>query len=69
MNTLQISLVAARVNAEMTQKQVAETMDVDRSTVRRWEKGEKIPDIDQSMKLASLYGLTLDNIFFGKKTR
>lgn len=69
MKPLQISLVAARVNAEMTQKQVAESLDVDRSTIRRWEKGEKIPDVDQSMKLASLYGLTLDNIFFGKKTR
>lgn len=69
MKPLQISLAAARVNAEMTQKQVAESLDVDRSTVRRWEKGEKVPDVAQSMKLASLYGLTLDNIFFGKKTR
>lgn len=43
MEVLQISLAAARVNAEMTQEQVAEKMQVDRSTVRRGEKGDKIP--------------------------
>lgn len=69
METLQISLAAARVNAEMTQKQVADAMKVDRSTVGRWEKGEKVPDYDEAKRLAGLYRVPLDNIFFGKKTR
>ena len=69
MEMLQISLPAARINAEMTQKEVADAMGVDRSTVGRWEKGEKVPDYDEAKKLAELYGLTVDNIFFGKRTR
>ena len=69
LETLQISLAAARVNAELTQKDVAKLMEVDRSTIRRWEKGEKIPDYDKSKKLSEIYGIPLDNIFFGKKTR
>nr|DAZ60467.1 MAG TPA: SOS-response transcriptional repressor [Caudoviricetes sp.] len=44
-------------------------MGVDRSTVIRWEKGEKIPDYDESKKLSGLYEIPLDNIFFGKRTR
>lgn len=69
MEVLQISLAAARVNAEMTQEQVAEKMQVDRSTVRRWEKGDKIPGYDESKKLSAIYNIPLDYIFFRKKSR
>lgn len=64
-----ISLAAARVNAEMTQEDVAEEMNVDRSTVRRWEKGIKIPNYDESKRLSEIYQIPLDNLFFGKRTR
>lgn len=69
MEALQISLAAARVNAGLTQKDAANLMDVDRSTIRRWEKGEKIPDYDESKRLSQIYNIPLDNIFFGKKSR
>lgn len=69
MEELQISLASARVNAQYTQKEVAKFMGVDRSTVIRWEKGEKIPDYDESKKLSGLYEIPLDNIFFGKRTQ
>lgn len=69
MQTMQISLAAARVNAELTQKQVSSILNVDRSTVRRWEKGDKIPDYDVSRRLSKIYNMPLDNIFFGKRTR
>lgn len=69
MEKLQISLAAARVNAEMKQEEAAKIMGVDRSTIRRWEKGDKIPDYDETKKLSQLYGVPLDNIFFGKRTR
>ena len=48
----------------MTQEQVAEKMQVDRSTVRRWEKGDKIPGYDESKKLSAIYNIPLDYIFF-----
>lgn len=69
MEKFQISLAAARVNAEFTQEEAARIMGVDRSTIRRWEKYEKIPNYDESERLANLYGVSLDNIFFGKRTR
>ena len=66
---LQISLAAARVNAEMTQEEVAKIMQVDRSTVRRWERGDKVPGYDESKKLSAIYNMPLDYIFFGRKSR
>ena len=51
MEKLQITLEAARVNAGMTQKEVAMAMNVDRTTVIRWEKAKKIPNYDESEKL------------------
>lgn len=69
MAEIQISLEAARVNAELTQAEMAGIMNVDRSTIRRWEKGEKIPNFDESIRLAEVYGIPTDNIFFGKRTR
>ncbi len=69
MEKLQISLAAARVNAEMTQEEVATAMNVDRTTVIRWEKARKIPDHIEAQRLAELYRIPLDNIFFGKRTR
>ena len=38
MNKLKISLAAARVNAEMTQEDVAKEMHVSKNTVVNWEK-------------------------------
>lgn len=69
MEKLQITLAAARVNAGMTQEEVATAMNVDRTTVIRWEKAKKIPNYDESERLSQLYRIPLDNIFFGKKTR
>lgn len=66
---LQISLKSARVNAGMTQKEVAKAMNVDRSTIARWEKTKKVPNYDECEKLAELYRIPFDNIFFGKRSR
>ena len=39
MEKLQISLAAARVNAGMTQDDVAKKMKVSKNTIVKWEKG------------------------------
>lgn len=67
MNNIQITLEAARVNAGLTQEQAAINMGVDRSTIRRWEKGQKLPAIDDCKRLAEIYGIPFDFIFFGKR--
>lgn len=60
---LQISLAAARVNAEMTQLEVAEKMQVAKKTVINWEKGRSTPRISEIEMLSKIYGIPQDNIF------
>ena len=43
MEVIQISLAAARVNADLSQKEAAEKIGVAPVTLSRWEKGEAIP--------------------------
>lgn len=68
METLQISLAAARVNAELTQEEVARNMKVSKNTVVSWEKGLSEPSITQGRKLSALYKIPLDNIFLPNKS-
>ncbi len=46
-----------RQKAGLTQQQLAEKMYVDRSTVARWEKGYRIPDLIQLQRLAACLGV------------
>ena len=59
-----ISLKAARVNADMTQKEAAKLLNVDKSTIISWEKGKTHPDYIKAKKLSEIYGIQLDYINF-----
>ena len=61
---LQITLAAARVNAGMTQEDVAREMHVSKQTIVNWEKGNSEPSISQSKMLSELYKMPLKYIFF-----
>ena len=63
LSKLRISLAAARVNAEMTQEDVAREMHVSKNTVVNWEKGKLEPTISQSRELSKLYNMPLEYIF------
>ncbi len=63
MEKLQISLAAARVNAQMTQEDVAREMHVSKQTIVNWEKGKVIPGIPEVEMLARIYNIPQDNIF------
>lgn len=67
MAEIQISLEAARVNAKLTQVEIADIMGVDQSTIRRWERGEKVPNYDEIKKISSVYKIPIDNIFSEKE--
>lgn len=64
MEKLQISLAAARVNANMTQQDVAREMGISKQTIVNWEKGKNAPGIAQMQMLSKLYNIPTDNIFF-----
>lgn len=61
---IQIRLAAARVNAGMTQEDIAKKMKVSKQTIVNWEKGASEPSIRQSRELSKYYGIPLENIFF-----
>lgn len=63
MSKLQISLAAARVNAEMTQTEAAKAMSVSKNTLVNWEKGTSKPSITQAKELSAIYKIPLDYIF------
>ena len=63
-NPIKISLAAARVNAEMTQEEVAKIMHVGKQTVCNWEKGATEPKISQGEQLSKLFNIPYDMIIF-----
>ena len=54
------NLVQLRKMRQMTQEYIAERIGVTRQAVAKWERGESIPDIDSCVKLADIYGTTVD---------
>lgn len=61
MENMQLSLAALRINAGMTQQDVADRLGVSRGTVIKWENGEEVKGI-VIYALAKLYGVEIDNI-------
>ena len=61
---IQITLAAARVNAGMTQEDVARTMRVSKQTIGNWEKGKVTPKPAQFEMMCRLYNIGADYIFF-----
>lgn len=67
-DVIQISLAAARVNAKLTQEEVAKKMKIGKRTVINWEKGNAIPSFADLNMLSDIYGIPIDNIFLPKKS-
>lgn len=59
-----ITLKAARVNANFTQKEAAKKLGISKGTLASYEKYRTIPGIDTANRIADLYGLTVDGIIF-----
>ena len=46
----------------LTQEEVAEKLGVTRQAIAKWERGETSPDVEFCIKLAGLYGTTVDTL-------
>lgn len=64
MPDFQISLAAARINAVLTQEEVARALRVKTETVVNWETGDAEPEISQGRELSTLFKIPLEYIFF-----
>lgn len=65
---MKVSLKAARVNAELTQRQAAQGLGVDVTTIINWENGRTSPKYIQLEELCKLYDIPVDCVFLGKKS-
>lgn len=65
---IQISLAAARVNAKLTQEEVANRMKIGKRTIINWEKGVVMPSFADLCMLSDIYGIPVDNIFLPQKS-
>ena len=59
-----MSLKAIRIDRKLTQKQVAEALNVAISTVKNWENGVSFPKQPAIEKLCKLYNVPYDYIRF-----
>lgn len=64
MRDIKISLAAARVNAHLTQREVAKKLGVTTNTIVAWEKSRREPSVTQAQALAETYGMPFDSIIF-----
>ena len=61
---VKISMKAARVNAGLSQKAVADRLGVSNKTIGNWENGITYPPADKIPEICELYGLSYDNLNF-----
>ncbi len=59
-----ITMKAARVNANLTQKEAAKALNISKNTLVNYERGRSIPKVDMARKMAALYGLAVSDIIF-----
>lgn len=63
-----ISLKAARVNADLTQREAAKALGIDVSTLQNYEAGKTVPDWEMVKKIESLYSFPADYIIFARQS-
>lgn len=61
-----LSLTAARVNINLTQKEFAKKCGVSESTVIAWESGKRSPNLRMLNTIESVLGISLDFVRIGK---
>ena len=51
----------------LSQNDLAEKLNVSRQAISRWEQGTAVPSSDNLIYLSRLYGITLDELVYGKE--
>lgn len=63
---MKISIKAARVNADMTQDDVAKAIGKSKQTIVNWERGTTSIKYNDMVALSELYQIPLDNLDVNK---
>ncbi len=56
-----------RTGAGMSQGDLADKLEVSRQSVSKWETGGAVPDLDKLVKMADLFGVSLDELVKGEQ--
>lgn len=59
-----MTLKAARVNIDLSQKDAASALGISNKTLGSWESGASFPKADQIVAICDLYGVTYDDLIF-----
>ena len=62
-------IASLRKERTLTQKQLAERLNVSDKAVSKWETGRGYPDIDSLMALSSCFGVTVNELLMGERLR
>lgn len=57
-----------RTAKNMSQGDLADALDVSRQSVSKWENNSAVPELDKLMKMAQIFGITLDEMVSGEAT-
>ena len=57
-----MQLLTLRTKAGWSQEFVARQIEVSRQTIMNWESGENKPNVDKAIKLAKLFGVTVEEL-------
>lgn len=58
--TLAEKITALRGERKLSQGDLAEKLEVSRQSVSKWETGQSVPELDKLIKLADLFGVSVD---------
>lgn len=62
------ALIYRRQAANLTQAQVAAILQIDRTTVTKWETGESAPRASMMPRLAALYKCSIGELYSAPRT-
>lgn len=62
------NLIKLRQEAGLTQAKLGEKLNYSDKTISKWERGEAIPDAYSLLRLAELYGVTVDDLLHDDNT-
>lgn len=57
-----MQLLTLRTSSGWSQEFVARQMEVSRATIVNWERGNTEPSISEAVKLAKLFGITVEEL-------
>lgn len=60
--TLAEKILSLRTEKGMSQDDLAEQLEVSRQSVSKWETGQSIPDLNKIIRLADLFGVSVDEL-------